>query len=282
MRRLFYSSLFLVLMLTCKNKQEFLNSCYVLEEESNAFYENFNRDSVKLFQDTIFKSKLQACNYSIDIKNLKLVSTIIDKRLFLYESQIAFSPTQPEHSFFVGISNGKSLKLYHAIDTNLLNRYLNCQVSISMHIFDEKGKDTSVFMEFEISETGWSPYFYSDIAYKGIQKFEKTYLPDVYCFYPVAEEFDHRDIIKADYDEELGGSPVVGSIDEHRKWEYAPANFPDKILFKQIADEYYTDFEVDSSNSEVEEEMRRTIHSLNDSNDVVYRKRPLGVHTLRK
>lgn len=256
-----------------KNLQEVL---YVRVGNQHLYYENFVCDSTLIFPDTVFGRQLQACSDKIIMKQLTPVDTIWSKGIFLFKSTTSFSPTQTENSFFIGLKNSSGIKLYHAIDTNLLNRFLNCDVSLGMTI-SNWGMDTLVYMSFEISEYSSSPYFASEIRYQGIVWWEGSDYKTVFSLYPVSENFLHRDIIKGEYDEEVNGSPVIGTIDEHRSWSYQYFFEPEWLKLKLQSDEYYRDSDADSAFLK-----RKSIEKIEDNAAIIYKKIKRPFQTPRK
>lgn len=249
--------IFSLLFIWSCSEQIKLGKNYLIKKVKNQDYLYYDDDTLTVFQDTPVQQVLKVFTLPAKYRSLEYIdSSVAQIKIGRIEN---LSSKDNDICYFIEKTKVGKIKRWQ-IELPGKDPAGFIEWKLGWWITNQ-GKDSFLTISFRHLEHSDSPYFYEDIQLSGLQVWDLKNQVCMAGFHPLDISVEHGDIIKGDYDEEVGGIPTIGTIAYRNSYRHDIQFSDSGIQFIQLENT----FDYDSAE---DEELDQYI----DSFEIEYRK----------
>ncbi|MCC6817961.1 MAG: hypothetical protein IT245_03595 [Bacteroidia bacterium] len=185
-------------------------------------------DSIQVFPDTFPTISFIAFELLKDTVEIEYLESLNEK-IFIAKLRNREDQYAQWHYFIESKSNQKTSRWWIPVPKNKDIHLIDCHLYLWPL---PTNNDTLLRIEFNAIRHSDSPYFYEDWTQTGMQIWDLKNKKILAQFFPINTTIEKGDIIKGDYDEEVNGTPTLGTIVYENNLQYETEITLNSIKFK--------------------------------------------------
>ncbi len=258
------SALILLLFLACSLKEKSVDISFhkVIKGSGMLILDG---DTLNVFPDTLASFALNPFEFSKDSVEISYLDSL-DSKILMGKLRNRQSTDADWHYFIEDRRAPTNKRWWINMPSKKSGTLLECQLQ---WWYIPSTKDSLICIEYQLFKHDDSPYFYEDWTQSGLQIWDLKRQKALAQFFPLNTSIEKGDIIKGDYDEEVQGTPTIGTIVYNNVCTYSTDFTPQGIKFT-LYDHYFT---YDSSDLEAD---------YVDSFEIEYRKDLIQADTISR